>query len=307
MTPNADPTDTGSLVALLAWQVEAGAIDAVGNEPINRLARSQTTVRSVPQPTSQAPAPERPSATPTPQSPTAAPNSPRPIAPAIPPPPRPAPTLSGASSVTPDSATGAQLAEAAHTFGELRAAVAAFDGCALKKTATNLVFSDGDPEARLMLIGEAPGADEDRLGRPFVGVSGQLLDRQLAAIGFDRTNALITNVLFWRPPGNRTPTPAEIAACLPFVERMIEIVDPAVLVLVGGIAAKTMLARSEGIMKLRGRWLEFQTPRMARPVPTIATFHPAYLLRSPGQKRLAWQDMLAIKRRLVEEEPKDRG
>jgi uracil-DNA glycosylase len=190
---------------------------------------------------------------------------------------------------------------------ELRAAVAAFDGCALKKTATNLVFSDGDPEARLMLIGEAPGADEDRLGRPFVGVSGQLLDRQLAAIGFDRTNALITNVLFWRPPGNRTPTPAEIAACLPFVERMIEIVDPAVLVLVGGIAAKTMLARSEGIMKLRGRWLEFQTPRMARPVPTIATFHPAYLLRSPGQKRLAWQDMLAIKRRLVEEEPKDRG
>jgi DNA polymerase len=156
-----------------------------------------------------------------------------------------------------------------------------------------------------MLIGEAPGADEDRIGRPFVGVSGQLLDRELAAVGYDRTNALITNVLFWRPPGNRTPTPAEVAACLPFVERMVEIVDPAVLVLVGGIAAKTMLARSEGIMKLRGRWLEFQTPRMARPVPTIATFHPAYLLRSPGQKRLAWQDMLAIKGRMAEIAPAD--
>jgi DNA polymerase len=122
----------------------------------------------------------------------------------------------------------------------------------------------------------------------------------LATIGYDRTNALIGNVLFWRPPGNRTPTPSEIAACLPFVERMVEIVDPAVLVLVGGIAAKTMLARSEGIMKLRGRWLEFQTTRMSRPVPTIATFHPAYLLRSPGQKRFAWQDFLAIRRKLVE-------
>jgi uracil-DNA glycosylase family 4 len=197
-------------------------------------------------------------------------------------------------------ATAAHLAEAATTFEELRAAVAAFEGCALKKTATNLVFSDGNPESRLMVIGEAPGGDEDRLGKPFVGVSGQLLDRMLGAVGQDRGNTLITNVLFWRPPGNRTPTPAEIAACLPFIERMIEIVDPAVLMLVGGIAAKTMLARAEGIMRLRGRWLEFRTPKMARPVPTIATFHPAYLLRSPGQKRLAWQDFLAVRRRLAE-------
>jgi DNA polymerase len=223
--------------------------------------------------------------------------SPRAVRPPPPPPVAPVPT-SG-----PPDATATQLAQAAQTFEELRAAVAAFDGCALKKTATNLVFADGNPGAKLMLIGEAPGADEDRIGRPFVGVSGQLLDRELAAIGYDRTNALITNVLFWRPPGNRTPTPAEIAACLPFVERMVEIVDPAVLVLVGGIAAKTMLARTEGIMKLRGRWLEYQTPRMARPVPTIATFHPAYLLRSAGQKRLAWQDMLAIKARLAEIAP----
>jgi DNA polymerase len=277
--------DTDALVALLAWQVEAGAIDAIGTEPVNRLTRA-----AVAAPPQNSPAlTERPQAQPTTSSATP-PMAQKPALEAKP--------LAAAAA---NGASGPHLAEAAQTFEELRAAVAAFDGCALKKTATNLVFSDGNPEARLMLIGEAPGADEDRLGKPFVGVSGQLLDRMLTAIGYDRTNALITNVLFWRPPGNRTPTPTEIAACLPFVERMIEIVDPAVLVLVGGIAAKTMLARSEGIMKLRGRWLEFRTPRMARPVPTIATFHPAYLLRSPGQKRLAWQDFLTIRRKLVEE------
>lgn len=279
-------TDTDSLAALLAWQVEAGAVDAIGTEPVNRLARPPATpASSVPMPRPPEPAPAAKIA----------------IEDKTPPHPRPtvrAPTILPATAA--GDASGPQLAESAQTFEQLRAAVAGFDGCALKKTATNLVFSDGNPEARLMLIGEAPGADEDRLGRPFVGVSGQLLDRMLAAIGYDRSNTLITNVLFWRPPGNRTPTPAEIAACLPFVERMIEIVDPAALVLVGGIAAKTMLARSEGIMKLRGRWLEFQTARLSRPVPTIATFHPAYLLRSPGQKRLAWQDFLAIRRKLTE-------
>jgi uracil-DNA glycosylase family 4 len=294
MTPNADPTDTESLLALLAWQVDAGAIDAIGDRPVNRLERPRAA--APPPPAVQASTPERSADAPANTAVPPAPNF------SIPPPStqgRTAPPSVALAGVSASDATGPQIAEAAQTFDELRAAVAAFEGCALKKTATNLVFSDGNPEARLMLIGEAPGADEDRLGRPFVGVSGQLLDRQLAAIGYDRSNALITNVLFWRPPGNRTPTPAEIAACLPFVERMVEIVDPAVLVLVGGIAAKTMLARSEGIMKLRGRWLEFRTPRMARPVPTIATFHPAYLLRSPGQKRLAWQDMLAIQRRLA--------
>jgi DNA polymerase len=277
---DAGSLDRDTLAALLAWQVEAGAIDAIGTEPVNRLARKPAS----PAPSQQASSPPPPVSS-APEAKTATPR-----------------TVVRAPSAAPTTgdANGAQLAEAAKTFEELRAAVAGFDGCALKKTATNLVFSDGNPEARLMLIGEAPGADEDRVGKPFVGVSGQLLDRMLAAIGHDRTNALITNVLFWRPPGNRTPTPSEIGACLPFVERMIEIVDPTALVLVGGIAAKTMLARSEGIMKLRGRWLEFQTPRMSRPVPTIATFHPAYLLRSPGQKRLAWQDFLAIRRKLAE-------
>lgn len=281
-----DPTNTDSLVALLAWQIEAGAIDAIGNDPVNRLARPPT-----------APASPQNSPVPTEHPLT----QPPPVATAPPAPQRLTPDARPLTATPSSDASGPQLAEAAQTFEELHAAVTAFEGCALKKTATNLVFSDGNPEARLMLIGEAPGADEDRLGKPFVGVSGQLLDRMLAAIGYDRTNALISNVLYWRPPGNRTPTPTEIAACLPFVERMIEIVDPTVLVLVGGIAAKTMLARSEGIMKLRGRWLEFQTPRMARPVPTIATFHPAYLLRSPGQKRLAWQDFLTIRRKLAED------
>jgi DNA polymerase len=191
------------------------------------------------------------------------------------------------------------LAAAAGTLDELRAALASFEGCGLKRTATNLVFADGNPEARVMFIGEAPGADEDRQGLPFVGVSGQLLDRMLGAIGLSRkTNAYISNVLFWRPPGNRSPTPAEIAACLPFVERHIELVDPAVLVLVGGIAAKTMLARQEGIMKLRGRWFTYETPRMSRPIPVIATYHPAYLLRSPGQKREAWRDLLELQEKI---------
>ena len=149
-----------------------------------------------------------------------------------------------------------------------------------------------------MFVGEAPGAEEDRRGLPFVGASGRLLDRMLAAIGLDRGNVFITNVIYWRPPGNRTPLPAEVAACLPFVERAIELVDPAVLVLLGGASAKTLLGRQEGIMRLRGRWHSFATPRMASPIPAMATFHPAYLLRSPGQKREAWRDFLAVRERL---------
>ena len=191
------------------------------------------------------------------------------------------------------------LAAAATTLDELRAAVERFDECALKRTATHTVFADGNPKAPLMFVGEAPGADEDLRGLPFVGKAGQLLDRMLAAIGLNRETAYITNILFWRPPGNRQPTSGEIAACLPFVERHIELVSPEFLVLLGGTAAKTLLARSEGIMRLRGRWFDYSTPGLARPVPTLATFHPAYLLRSPGQKRQAWQEFLALKDRLA--------
>ncbi|MCH8927023.1 MAG: uracil-DNA glycosylase, partial [Proteobacteria bacterium] len=190
------------------------------------------------------------------------------------------------------------LARAAGNLEELKAALDAFEGCALKQHAMNLVFADGNPKARVMVIGEGPGAEEDRRGLPFVGVSGRLLDRMLAGIGLDRTSAYITNVLFWRPPGNRTPTGTEIAACLPFVERHIELVDPQVLLLAGGISAKTLLGRSEGILKLRGHWAHYQHAGMARPIPALASLHPAYLLRQPAQKRLAWRDFLALKEAL---------
>src|SRR5262249_22595838 len=210
--------------------------------------------------------------------------------PASPGPPLQAPTAALQSART--------LAAAARSVAELAEALAAFDGCPLKRTATNLVFADGNPEARIMLIGEAPGADEDRLGKPFVGVSGQLLDRMLACIGLDRRSAYITHVIFWRPPGIRPPTAAEIAACLPFVERHIELVLPEVLVLLGAASAQTLLARTDGITRLRGRWFQFESAGMARPVPAIPVYHPAYLLRQPAQKRAAWRDWLAILARL---------
>jgi DNA polymerase len=164
----------------------------------------------------------------------------------------------------------------------------------------NLCFADGNPEARLMLVGEAPGADEDRIGRPFVGVAGQLLDRMLATIGIDRTKIYITNTVYWRPPGNRTPTPAEAAACLPFLERHIELVSPEILVVAGAAAARTLLARSEGITRIRGRWFQYQNAGMARPIPALPIFHPSYLLRTPGQKRQAWHDLLTLREKLDE-------
>ena len=196
-------------------------------------------------------------------------------------------------------ASATHLAQAAQTVEELKAAVEAFTGCGLKQFASRTVFADGNPKARVMFIGEAPGADEDRQGLPFVGISGKLLDRMLASVGLSRAeNAYITNIVFWRPPGNRAPTDEEIATCLPFVTRHIELVDPAVLVFVGGLSAKTLLAKALGITKLRGQWFEFETPGMSRPVPCTALFHPAYLLRSPQQKRFAWRDLLSIKQKL---------
>jgi DNA polymerase len=192
------------------------------------------------------------------------------------------------------------LAESAETLEQLRAAVESFDGCALKATATNTVFADGNSDARIMFVGEAPGAEEDRQGLPFVGASGKLLDRMLESIGLDRTSFYITNIVFWRPPGNRNPSTNEIAVCLPFVERHIELADPDILVALGGPSAKTLLARTEGITRLRGKWFEYATPKLARPIDAMAIYHPAYLLRSPGHKRAAWRDLLEIKRKLAE-------
>ncbi len=185
----------------------------------------------------------------------------------------------------------------------LRAAVEGYDDCLLKSFATNMVFADGNPAAPLMLMGEAPGADEDRLGKPFVGQSGQLLDKMLASIAVDRDNAYISNVIFWRPPGNRPPTDREIAQCLPFVEKHIALVAPKLLVLVGGIAVKAILQRKEGITRLRGQWHDYRNPAFATDQPSIkvlATYHPAFLMRSPANKREAWLDMLKIKQALAE-------
>jgi uracil-DNA glycosylase len=173
---------------------------------------------------------------------------------------------------------------------------AAFDGCALKRTAKSLCFARGREDARLMLIGEAPGRDEDLSGKPFVGRAGQLLDRMLEAIGLTEEHVYITNTVYWRPPGNRTPTPAEVEACAPFLARQIELLAPQVLVLLGGAAAKTILGTTEGIMRLRGKWLNYSCD--GRDIATLATLHPAYLLRTPADKRLAWRDLLMVKERL---------
>jgi DNA polymerase len=190
-----------------------------------------------------------------------------------------------------------EAAGAAANLDELRAMLDKFDGCALKATASRLVFADGNPQARVMFVGEAPGRDEDIQGLPFVGRSGQLLDRMLAAIGLDRTAVYIANIIPWRPPGNRTPTPQESQICLPFIRRQIELADPQVLVCLGGPSAQTLLGVKEGIMRSRGRWLSYQNG--TRDIRAIATFHPAFLLRSPLQKRIAWRDFLAIKKALA--------
>ncbi len=244
-------------LAALRWLVEAGADEAVDEVAHDRMAR-------------HAAAPPGPGA-----------RSPKPAA----------PKLTSNDAVL---ASARDLARGAQDLAQLRAALDSFDGCPLRHDATNLVFADGDPRARVMILGEGPGAEEDRQGLPFVGASGRLLDRMLACIGLDRTSVYISNVLFWRPPGNRTPTGHELAACLPFVERHIELVDPAFLFLIGGTPAKTLLGRSEGILRLRGKWAHYQHPGMPRPIPALPSLHPAYLLRQPGQKRLAWQDLMAL-------------
>lgn len=203
-----------------------------------------------------------------------------------------------------------KLAADATTLDELRTAIAAFDGIALKRTATNMVFSDGNPKAPVMLIGEAPGGDEDRLGKPFVGVSGQLLDKILKCINLDRQDEdpvksiYISNILNWRPPGNRNPTPAEIEVSLPFIEKHIALVQPKFLIFCGGVSAKSLLGSELGVSRLRGKWHDYRPTsgflKDAAPIPAIATYHPAYLLRTPSQKRAVWQDMLMLEAKLLE-------
>jgi DNA polymerase len=189
-----------------------------------------------------------------------------------------------------------ETARSAASLDELRDLLTRFEGCALRKTAKQLVFADGNPRARVMFVGEAPGRDEDIAGLPFVGRSGKLLDLMIAAIGLDRTSAYIANVIPWRPPGNRTPTPQETQICLPFTLRQIELANPDILVCLGGPSSQTLLSVKEGIKRTRGRWFTFHTG--TREIRAIPTFHPAYLLRSPLEKRFAWRDLLAIRKAL---------
>jgi DNA polymerase len=210
----------------------------------------------------------------------------------------PLPIARGEPAPAPEAAI-ASAREAAHTaptLDALRALLETFDGCALKHTATRLVFADGNPQARVMFVGEAPGRDEDIEGLPFVGRSGKLLDRMIAAIGLDRSSAYIANVIPWRPPGNRTPTPQETQICLPFIRRQIELVNPDVLVTLGNPSTQALLGTREGIMRSRGKWFDYDTG--SRAIRAIATFHPAYLLRSPSYKRMSWQDLRAIAKTL---------
>ncbi|MGO4574039.1 uracil-DNA glycosylase [Microvirga sp. 2TAF3] len=269
------PPDRDALHALLDFHVEAGVDLALDETPHNRFAEApppalerraepqQETLRSAPAPSS---------------------------------PPRALPMV--AAGAPEDAALLArEQAKHAQSLEELEAILRQFDGCALKFSAKNLAFSDGNPQGRVMLVGEAPGADEDRIGKPFMGRSGQLLDRMLAAIGLDRTHVYVANIVPWRPPGNRTPTPQEVAICKPFIARQIELASPEFLLCLGGPAAQNLLDIKDGILRTRGRWFTYKTGD-GRDIRTLPTLHPAYLLRQPLQKRLGWRDFSALRRAL---------
>lgn len=267
--------------AALQWHIDHGADEAMQDTPNDRTAIPAEFVRPAIV-TADAPVPSRPAMSELTLAETA--------------------DLMGTAGAKVEAV---KIAKECQTLDELREAIAKFDGLAIRKTASNMVFSDGNPKARVMLVGEAPGADEDKQGKPFVGVSGQLLDRILACIGLSRTEedpakaVYISNILNWRPPGNRTPSPAEIDISLAFIERHIALVKPEFLILCGGVSAKGLLGTSEGISKLRGKFVDYRpvTDGVATDtgsIPAIATYHPAYLLRTPSQKKLVWHDMLML-------------
>ncbi len=253
------------LLATLSWLVDAGADEALNEKPTDRFGAANPV---------RAPA----------NAPLHAPPQP-----AIPKP-------AGESRSDDALASATDIAARCRTLPELKAALEAFDGCALKAFATHTVFADGTPEHGIMFIGEAPGHDEDRVGRPFVGRAGKLLDKMLAAIGLDRDRVYIINVLPWRPPDNRSPEPTEVAKCIPFLRRHIELAQPSIIILLGAVAVRHVLGHTEGIMRLRGRWLQYHVG--SRMIPVMPTLHPAYLLRRPVDKRLAWRDLQAIASRI---------
>lgn len=277
-----NPADAqADLIAILDFQTEAGVDVALDETPHDRFNEADA-----PEPVRARPAPRRVAVAPSP-----IPSPPPPEAP------RPAPraTFGRAASAEPEAAAGDARARArdAASLEELEAILAGFESCPLRFTAKNLVFGDGNPQARVMFLGEAPGADEDRIGKPFMGRSGQLLDKMMAAIGLDRGSAYIANVVPWRPPGNRNPTPQEVATCKPFVERQIELVDPDLIVCLGAPATQTLTGTKDGILKTRGRFFSYALP--SRETRLLATLHPAFLLRQPLQKRLAWRDFRALR------------
>lgn len=252
-------------LSALAWLVEAGADEAMGDAPADRFAAKP------------GPAVTRPAAPAAAKTVTQA-----------------KPTVAFEGDAI---GTAIELARGANSLAELKTALESFDGCALKRTAANTVFADGNPAHRIMFIGEAPGRDEDKLGLPFVGRAGRLLDKMMAAIHLNRTNAYITNVINWRPPDNRDPSPEEAAMCLPFLRRHIELVNPGVMILLGAVAVRHVMGRSDGIMKSRGKWLDYQVND--RMVPVMPTLHPAYLLRQPSHKKLAWRDLQMIEEKIT--------
>jgi DNA polymerase len=263
----------------LMWWSEAGVDFTVGDAPSDLFAAppgvpDRREVRAAARPI----VPPPPASTPTPLGPGARQDGPGPGG-----------RLLGATA----QMAAAELAAAALDLPSLTAALERFDGCALKKTATQLVFSDGVAGSRVMLVGEGPGGDEDRIGRPFVGRAGQLLDRMLGAIGLDRRQVYIANVVPWRPPGNRTPTPEETQACLPFIRRQIELADPEILVCLGALSAQTLLGVKSGITRARGSWMTYRRED-GQAIRAIPMLHPAFLLRQPAQKRAAWTDMRAL-------------
>ena len=278
------PLDPNHAAETLRWWIRAGVNDALDGAPHDRFAESAAAAEPL---ASNAPVAAR---EPSPGAPEPGP-----------------PARQSGGGKPPEAAeiSARALAERASDLEALRSAMAGFDGCALKRTATQLVFADGAPGSRVMFVGEAPGGDEDRIGRPFVGRAGQLLDRMLAAIGLDRGHVYIANVVPWRPPGNRTPTLQETQACLPFIRRQIDLANPEILVCLGASAVQTLLGVTSGITRVRGSWFDY-VRESGPPIRALAMFHPAYLLRQPAQKRLAWTDMRALAKAL-EQGPSRRG
>ncbi|SFU65149.1 DNA polymerase [Methylobacterium sp. 174MFSha1.1] len=313
MTP--DAPDSRDLLSFLDFYVAAGVDAALDETPHDRFSEPEAPRRAAREaaepeaPPRRVPPPERPTLEEPSRVAPARPELPRQEAPRGQDPrgqdaPRvEAPSTYGRSAAAaPGEAAGdaRELAATAASLEELEGLLARFESCALRFTAKNLVFADGNPQARVMFVGEAPGADEDRIGKPFMGRSGQLLDRMMAAIGLDRTNAYVGNVVPWRPPGNRNPTPQELATCKPFIERQIALADPDILVCLGGVATQALAGTKDGILKSRGRWFPYRTEK--REIRLLATLHPAYLLRQPLQKRLAWRDFRALRAALDEGE-----